>query len=163
MEIYHLTAAFIQMFTSALFITADNLRTTQILFNGLSNWCFSRRKQTIDMTKTWTNFKKSILSEWRRWGRGEHAICLIPEFRRHKQADLWVQDQPSLQSEFLESWGYTGKQNQKQTVKENKKTHREKCLAHDSIYTAFVKRQTLTNKKQLSSCQGLTNGVIRTE
>jgi hypothetical protein len=34
---------------------------------------------------------------------------LIPALKRQGQADLWVQGQPALQSEFQDSQDYTGK------------------------------------------------------
>ena len=50
---------------------------------------------------------------------------LIPAFGRQRQADFWVQGQPSLQSEFQDSQGYIEKPClEKQT---NKQTQRN-CL-----------------------------------
>jgi hypothetical protein len=46
---------------------------------------------------------------------------LIPALGRQRQADLWVQDQPGLQSEFQDSQGYTEKFCLKQQSKKNHK------------------------------------------
>jgi hypothetical protein len=45
---------------------------------------------------------------------------LIPALGRQRQADFWVWGQPSLQSKFQDSQGYTEKPCLKETKKQNK-------------------------------------------
>jgi hypothetical protein len=52
-------------------------------------------------------------------------MLLILELGRQRQADFWVQDQPSLQSEFQDSQGYTEKPCLKKP-KTNKQTNKQK-------------------------------------
>jgi hypothetical protein len=52
---------------------------------------------------------------------------LIPAFGRQRQVNLWVQDQPGLQSEFQDSQGYTekpcyGKKKKKKSPNKNTTT-----------------------------------------
>jgi hypothetical protein len=52
---------------------------------------------------------------------------LIPALERQRQVDFWVQGQPSLQSEFQDSQGYTEKpclKKQNKTKQTNKQNHR---------------------------------------
>ena len=49
------------------------------------------------------------------------AHTLIPAFRRERQVDFWVQGQPGLQNEFLDSQGYSEKPSLKQTNKQERK------------------------------------------
>jgi hypothetical protein len=52
---------------------------------------------------------------------------LIPALRRQRQADFWVRGQPSLQSEFQDSHGYTEKPClEKQNNNNNKKNQTNK-------------------------------------
>jgi hypothetical protein len=48
-------------------------------------------------------------------------MTLIPALGRQRQADLWVWDQPGLQSEFQDSQGYTEKPCLKRNKKQTKK------------------------------------------
>jgi hypothetical protein len=62
--------------------------------------------------------------QWRR-------MPLIPALGRQRQADFWVWGQPSLQSEFQDSQGYTEKPClEKQTNKQNIETYHHEL--HDS-------------------------------
>jgi hypothetical protein len=52
-------------------------------------------------------------------------MSLIPALGRQRQADFWVQGQPSLQSEFQDSQGYTEKPCLKRPKTKNKQTNKQ--------------------------------------
>ena len=53
--------------------------------------------------------------------------ALVPTLERQKQADIWVQGQPDLQSDFQESQGKKEKPYiEKQTNKQQQKTQKTK-------------------------------------
>ena len=54
------------------------------------------------------SFENGDLTGWRQW-----LVPLIPTLGRQRQADLQVQSQPGLQSEFWDSQDYTEKPVQK--------------------------------------------------
>jgi hypothetical protein len=62
--------------------------------------------------------KKWPSREW--WWRP-----LIPALRRQKQVDFWVRGQPGLQSEFLDSQGYTEKPCLEKPKKKGQKEQRD--------------------------------------
>jgi hypothetical protein len=57
---------------------------------------------------------------------------LIPALGRQRQVDFWVQGQPSLQSEFQDSQGYTEKPclEKPKNQKTNKKTPKTQFLSY---------------------------------
>ena len=61
-----------------------------------------------------TFFKKLFMT--RQWWH----TPLIPALRRQRQVDLWVRGQPSLQSEFQDSQGYTEKPHLRKKTQPNK-------------------------------------------
>jgi hypothetical protein len=65
-----------------------------------------------------------------RWWR----TPVIPALGRQRQADFWVRGQPSLQSEFQDSQGYTEKPCLEKPKKKKKKRKKEKAVLN-SLYS----------------------------
>jgi hypothetical protein len=74
-------------------------------------------------------------------GRGS-ARLLIPALGRQRQADFCVQGQPSLQSEFQDSQGYTEKPCLEKPKKKKKKKKKEDLFIIAYIYACRAEEDT---------------------
>jgi hypothetical protein len=76
---------------------------------------------------------------------------LIPALWRQRQADIWVQGQPGLQSEFQDSQGYTEKpclkkpKKEKKKKKRKRKKKRKKKISLFNVYEYTVAVQMVVN------------------
>jgi hypothetical protein len=66
------------------------------------------------------------------------CTTLIPALGRQRQVDLWVRDQPGLQSELQDSQGYTEKPCLKKTKTKNKQTNKQKTTLASVAFLVFA-------------------------
>jgi hypothetical protein len=85
-----------------------------------------------------------------RWWR----MPLIPALGRQRQADLWFQGQPGLQSEFQDSQDYTEKPCLEKTKNKKKQKKKQKQKQKNKKQKKKTKKQKnkQTNKQKANLC-----------
>jgi hypothetical protein len=81
------------------------------------------------------------------------AHTLVPGLRRQRQVDLWIRDQPGLQSEFQDSQGYTEKPClEKQNKQKTREAEEQKATAHSDLQShsnRAIRKRVLPGVKQI--------------